>query len=152
LLVLGVVIALNNILPLTFLGALLFAGMGLVFCLIYVLGDRRQQWWALIPGAILLIFGLFVLAEGSAQGNSSVRWWPLLLIAAGLWIGWQEARRAQRAPDAEKLTIHVAPVTRRQANAPSPRPESSHAERGALGDYSTPAPGASVEVLPEQDE
>jgi hypothetical protein len=157
--VVGAVIALNDVLPLTFLGVLLFSGMGLVFCLIYVLGDRRQQRWALIPGAVLLIFGLFVLAGGGDQGNSVVRWWPLLLVAVGLWIGWQEARRGARwaqgrgpfGRGSEKLTIHVAPVALRQAIPPVSRTEPSRAERSALGDYSKPAPGASVEVLPEED-
>jgi hypothetical protein len=137
-LVLGLVIALSDSLPLQMLGALLFAGMGLVFCLLYLLGDRRRQWWTLIPGTVLLIFGLFVLAQDGERSNPLIRWWPLLLILIGLGIGWRQTRRS--AP--EKLTVNTAP-----------RPSSPLlTERGTLGEYTQPAPGASVELLADPED
>jgi drug/metabolite transporter (DMT)-like permease len=138
LLVLGVVIAVSDRLSITLLGGLLFIGTGGVFSLLYVLGDRRRQWWALVPAAILGIFGLFVLASG-APDTLMARWWPLLLIALGLALAWQTAHRSPP----EKLTIHTAPALPKTAP-----PESG---RGVLGEYSQPAPGTSIEILSEGD-
>jgi drug/metabolite transporter (DMT)-like permease len=145
-LVLGLVIVLSDILPLQMLGALLFAGMGLVFCLLYLLGDRRRQWWTLIPGAVLLIFGLFVLAQDGEGSNPLIRWWPLLLVLLGLGIGWRQTRPSP----AEKLTVNTAP---RPASVPhSATSAPLLPERGTLGEYTHPAPGASVEVLPDPND
>ena len=52
-------------------------------------GDSRDAakalWWPLIPGGILALIGLIVLAEdGVAAGL--LRWWPVLIIGAGLII------------------------------------------------------------------
>jgi hypothetical protein len=145
--VLGIVIALSSLLPLQVLGALLFAGMGLVFCLLYLLGERRQ-WWALVPGAVLLIFGLFVFAQDGERANPFLRWWPLLLMLIGVGIGWRQRQR----PPPEKLAINTAPhsprVLERIRSAPDPQP----VERSTLGDYSHPAPGASIELLPDPED
>lgn len=143
-LVLGVTIALSDRLPLQLLGALLFAGMGLTFCLLYLLGDRRQQWWALIPGAILLVFGLFILGQDEERGSGLIRWWPLLLVVIGLVIGWRQTRRA--AP--EKVIINTVPAAPSASRSPVEPPK----ERGRLGEYSQPAPGASVELLPDGED
>lgn len=73
------------------LAALLFVGLGLVFFLLYFLDQKRRQWWALIPGAHLLVFGILALSTGTAAESESqaglLRLWPLILILAGLLVG-----------------------------------------------------------------
>jgi hypothetical protein len=41
------------------------------------------HWWPLIPGGILALIGLVVLAEEGFEGDL-LRWWPLLIIGAGV--------------------------------------------------------------------
>jgi len=45
----------------------------------------RALWWPLIPGGILALVGLMVLAEEGFDSDIG-RWWPLLLIGAGIVI------------------------------------------------------------------
>ena len=49
-------------------------------------GDSRDAkdalWWPLIPGGILAFIGLVVLLDGFE--SDLLRWWPLLLIGAGV--------------------------------------------------------------------
>lgn len=134
------------------LGALLFGGMGLVFFLLYLLDGRRRQWWALIPGTVLILFGFFIFVldrTGEAGGNSQLlSWWPLFLMALGIFLGW----RAYRKQPGQKLPLNSAPGLGR-----TPRPVSGSVNRsartpGALGEYNGPAPGASVELLPDGEE
>ncbi|MFN8487288.1 MAG: hypothetical protein U0350_06820 [Caldilineaceae bacterium] len=144
LLVLAVVIAVSN--AITHLEILLI-GMGLVFFLLYLLDDRRRQWWALIPGFVLTGFGLFVFAATNQKYTALVRWWPLLLVLVGIGIGWQMMRRSPEPA----LTVNHAPRlsfrNRRFAN-PAPR---SAPKTGLLSTESTrPAPGASIEILPDE--
>lgn len=133
------------------LAALLFGGLGLVFCLIYLLDGRRRQWWALIPGSVLLVFGALALTSTSGlQEEGFVRWWPLLLVAAGLLV-WAAGRRAPR--QAGKITLQSAP---RPKAAGAVKGEGAKAaaqppERAALGEYTQPAPGASIDILPDND-
>jgi hypothetical protein len=135
------------------LAALLFIGLGLVFFLLYLLDSKRRQWWALIPGIVLVLFGVLALsAERVQQEGGLVRWWPLVLVAAGLLLGVQ-ARRAPSRPD-DKLVISSAPRARGSAadkKGVPPPGAARPASRSALGDYSQPAPGASVEILPDND-
>lgn len=70
------------------IGALLFGGMGAVFLLVYWLSPNRQHWWSLIPGAVLLLFGLVLLTAGQDEQQAYLRWWPLLFVLAGLTIVW----------------------------------------------------------------
>jgi hypothetical protein len=145
-LVLGGVVALSEQAPLPLLGGLLFAGMGVVFGLVYLLGDRRRQWWALVPATILLIFGLFVFAHGAEEGAGLLRWWPLLLVLLGLYIGWQSTRRSPP----ERLAVEATPATLGHRGSISQPASAPPARTGALGDYKEPAPGASVEVLSDE--
>lgn len=46
-------------------------------------------WWPLIPGGILILIGLVVLADGS----DLLQWWPLLLIGAGIIVLLSALRR-----------------------------------------------------------
>ncbi len=46
--------------------------------------DAAQAlWWPLIPGGILGLIGLIVLAE-DGFGSDLLRWWPVLIIGAGI--------------------------------------------------------------------
>ena len=148
--VLGVVIVLSSaVTRLETLGAVLFVGLGLVFFLVYLLGERRRQWWALMPAGVLGFFGLFVLTTGAdAPSAGLVRWWPLLVVLAGLIVGWNGLRR--RTPQA--VEVNRAPGAR-PAPATSPVPAAPPVPgRAGLGEYTAPAPGATVEVLPPPDE
>jgi len=73
------------------LGAFFFLGLAAVFGLLYLIrGEERELAWAKFPALGLAAFGLFVLAVTSA--GRLVRFWPLLLILAGLiaiWRGWR---------------------------------------------------------------
>jgi hypothetical protein len=147
--VLGVVIIFSNVLSVTILGLLLFMGMGLVFCLLYLLGDRQQQWWALIPGAILLIFGLFVWNRGGENSAGSIRWWPILLMAIGLVIAWRQTRQSEGEP----LEVNEAPKPRARPSVAARPIEPAEAEgMGVFGEYSKPAPGASVDIIADWEQ
>jgi hypothetical protein len=149
--VLGLVIVLSGaIARIETLGALLFVGLGLVFFLVYLLGERRRQWWALMPAGVLGFFGVFVLTTGAdAPSAGLLRWWPLLVVLAGLIVGWMGLRR--RTPPA--LEVNRAPAARPAPAAPAaPAAPSPAPGRAALGEYTAPAPGATVEVLPPPDE
>ena len=45
---------------------------------------KDALWWPLIPGGILAIIGFVVLADG--LDSDLLRWWPLLVVGAGLII------------------------------------------------------------------
>ncbi|MEZ4615556.1 MAG: hypothetical protein R2867_08585 [Caldilineaceae bacterium] len=108
------------------LGALLFSGMGLVFFVIYALSPGRQQWWSLIPGGVLLIFGLLILtAQGEPAGY--MRWWPLLLIGAGLAVLWFSDGK-------------VPASTRSTVTAPTQQPAPTKGEHTAQRSSSRPRP------------
>jgi hypothetical protein len=142
-LVIGLVIALSaRITQAETLATLLFSGMGLVFLGLYWLGGRPRQWWALVPGTVLLVFGLFIFTIDQDETNAFLRLWPLLLIAVGLVVGaW-----GYRAKPGDRLQVNTAPSRgQRRAAAEAPPP-------AQLGDYSKPAPGAAVEILPDPDE
>jgi uncharacterized membrane protein HdeD (DUF308 family) len=131
------------------LGTALFVGMGLVFLLLYLLSGRNRPWWALIPGSVLVIFGIFVFSLERTGQNLLLRWWPLLLILLGIFLGWGAFRKGKP----QKLEVNSASnlshySTARQRSTEPPPP----AARGQLGEYHGPAPGASVEVLSDPDE
>lgn len=150
-LVLGLVIAVSIYVErLESLGALLFAGMGLVFYLLYVLGGQPRQWWALIPATVLLLFGAYVFSLNNPIQATLLNWWPVFLIVPGIILGWLAF---SRRPPPDRLAVNTAPSASR-SDAPIAPPAGSGAPttRGALGEYSQPAPGASVEVLPDYDD
>ena len=76
-----------------------------------------------------------------------MRWWPLLLVLVGIVVALRGGRRARP----ERLTVNAARPPQRtpakNAGALSATPS-----RSALGEYTQPAPGATVEVLPDQDD
>ncbi len=149
-LVLGGAIALSSqVTDPDILGTFLFVGMGIVFLLLYPVGGQRQLWWALIPGSVLVVFGLFLFSVDRSEQNNFIRFWPVLLILLGIFMGWLAYRR----PVAHKLAVNSAPNLSRHSTAKrtgkEPPPQ---AARGHLGEYHGPAPGASVEVISDPDE
>ncbi len=126
------------------LGTVLFIGLGAVFFLLYLLGQRWQLWWALVPGSVLVLLGLFLFSIGLGQQNLPLRLWPVLLPLLGAWLIW----RATRPLPGSKLNVDAAPS---QSRARSQTSEGSARPR-RLGEYSGPAPGATVEVLPDPEE
>lgn len=82
----GVLLTLQNfnVLPgaLNFLWAVLLGGLGLVF--LYVYASNRGNWWALIPGLILLDLAL-VVALALTRASLAEAWGgPLVLGGIGL--------------------------------------------------------------------
>lgn len=135
-LVLALVLALTITLTrLETLGAILFVGMGVVFLLVYLLAGKARHWWALIPAAVLIFFGVITYSVGNTIESAILLWWPAVLIVIGAVVAFVST--LQRAPT-EKLSVNVA-----RPLPPSPN------KPGQLGEYSQPAPGASVEVLPD---
>lgn len=151
LLVLSAVLALNSVTDdLELLFAILVVGLGLVFLLLSVLGPEKVQWWPLIPGLVLVLFGLFIVSGGSAQEGALLRWWPVILIAIGLGIAW---RSVARKPKPESLSVNVSPGLAPAGQAElgaSTKPQP--AQTGVLGEYLEPAPGASVQILSDGDD
>ncbi len=133
------------------LGAALFVGMGLVFLVLSLALRTRSQWWPLIPAVVLIWFGLFVFSPGDEQTRTLLRWWPAALVLIGLVLGW---RAAVQRKQPEKMTVNTAPVTAKPKSSPQTQAATAPAEdeaKGVLGAYSEPAPGASVEVLPDEE-
>lgn len=91
LLTLAAMPVISNVLEGMAVAAVLFLGLGLTFCLVYLLpseGGRRS--WALIPAAVLLVMGL-VFGVFGIPGLSP--FWPVLLILGGVFVvaralGW----------------------------------------------------------------
>ncbi|CAN5552703.1 hypothetical protein BH10CHL1_BH10CHL1_24050 [soil metagenome] len=148
-LVLAIVIGMSNAIAHL---EILFIGMGLVFFLLYVADGRRRQWWALIPGGVLTLFGCFVFAASYGEQYAIVRWWPILLILIGLVFGWQATRRSPPQP----LIVNQAPRSslrnRPSTNVTSVPTDNQKPPSMASVEYTRPAPGASVEILPDPDE
>ena len=97
-----------------------------------------------------MLFGLFILSIDSGVQGTLLRWWPIILIVLGGVLGWQAY---SRQPSTSRLPVNTAPKL-------SPTKEVTESEgaaqtgitQGVLGEYSVPAPGASVEILPDYDE
>ncbi|MCB0241632.1 MAG: hypothetical protein KDH08_24060, partial [Anaerolineae bacterium] len=105
--------------PATAVGVVLFAGMGLVFLLVYGLAkDRRALAWALTPAVALVLMALVALAAYVATLNSAlaggVRFWPVLLVILGVvLIGYGVTRSRKPAPPPGQLSAQpeaVAPA------------------------------------------
>lgn len=133
------------------LGAALFVGMGLVFLALSLALRTRSQWWPMIPAVVLIWFGLFVFSPGDEQTRALLRWWPVALVLIGLAVGWRAAAQRKRP---EKVAVNVAPAAPKP-KAPPQKPAGDSPDTaddvGVLGAYSEPAPGASVEVLADEE-
>jgi len=64
-------------------GAIFFAGMGLTFILVALLPNKvGRMTWAWIPGGILLVLAVIILAGIESMFNYI---WPIVVIALGLY-------------------------------------------------------------------
>jgi hypothetical protein len=82
-------------------GAVILISMGVGFLIITPLSllvARRRQYWALVPGAILLLIGAAILVGGVAlQVVQDIgMFWPLILIAAGVYVLWRAGFRRRK--------------------------------------------------------
>lgn len=124
------------------LTALLFIGLGLVFCTLVPAVPGARQWWALLPASVLILWGGVLLRSAITADAWLVNLWPLLLIAAGLFVAaWRTSSSVSN-----KLPIHAAPKLR----AAPPAAATGSEARAALGDYQQPAPGASVQLIVDE--
>lgn len=71
-------------------GAAVLLGLGLGFVGITAVSRLRGRmpadWWPLIPGGILTALGLLLAAGQTGWLQALGRWWPVVLIALGLYI------------------------------------------------------------------
>jgi hypothetical protein len=79
-------------------GAVILISMGAGFLIITPLSllvARRSQYWALVPGAILVLIGAAILVGGVALqlAQDIGTLWPLILIAAGIYVLWRAGFR-----------------------------------------------------------
>jgi hypothetical protein len=80
----GGAMLLHQIVPGYLHGSLTLATIALAFGALYTLAGERFR-WAKAPAIVFsLISGLVFVA--SLPGHAMGTWWPLLLVAAGLWI------------------------------------------------------------------
>jgi len=138
----------------TVLGALLFGGMSAVFFALYALSQGTVHWWSLIPGGVLLIVSLMILTAQPDGEASYLRWWPVLLIVIGLAALWfTDSSSAQRSSmQRTKTTIARFPSTSSATSSATSPANEPHTTSSHLGDYQQPAPGASVDLLPERED
>jgi hypothetical protein len=61
-------------------GGILFVGLGLTFILLAILPGGSSRSWALIPGTVLLVFGVIL---GTPFSGFTQYLWPVLLILLG---------------------------------------------------------------------
>lgn len=72
-------------------GASVVLGLGLGFLLVYGLdrasgAQRAGGSWPVIPGGILLVIGIVGAARGFGAARAVAVWWPVLLVALGIWL------------------------------------------------------------------
>lgn len=80
-------------------------GLGLGFVGIYVVdvltrGQRPGRWWPLVPGGILTAIGLLQATGQPGLIGTIARWWPLMLIAIGLWLLFRRRDEPPQPPAA----------------------------------------------------
>lgn len=85
--VLGVLLGLWTRLSDTGRLGVLYAGIGLVFVLLYAVRfGQRDTRWAAIPAGALLLLGLVTLMEALKLPEVMAQWWPVLLLVGGLGV------------------------------------------------------------------
>jgi hypothetical protein len=87
---LGIALVSDNVTPGNIHGPLMLGSLALGFGIIYFLGDARHS-WAMWPMAVCGVLAVFVLVVSDpfrlGMAFPEMRLiWPLLLIAAGVWV------------------------------------------------------------------
>lgn len=82
-------------------GGAIAIGLGAGFLFVSVLdhlaaGGRSGRWWPLVPGALLLVIGAAQYAQSRGMLTAVERWWPALLVVAGLWMLYRRRRGHHR--------------------------------------------------------
>jgi hypothetical protein len=91
LITLATIVGLGNILLWADMGGFFFIGLGLTFLVVAILPSHRGQLkWAFIPGIILLVFGLLILA---ALGQWINIIGPSVLIIIGAYLIYRSFRK-----------------------------------------------------------
>lgn len=54
--------------------------------IVSVLAGHPDRWWPLIPGSILSVVGSEQLVRGTAAADAIARYWPVVLVVAGVAI------------------------------------------------------------------
>ena len=111
------------------LGTALFIGLGAVFFLLYLLGQRRQLWWALIPGSVLVLFGLFLFSANSGEQHLILRWWPLLLPLLGAWLIWRATRPPPQTQAVHQQRSQSIPCAQPAVREPRPPAQAGRIRR-----------------------
>ena len=89
-LTIAVTVFLTDLLNVEDAGGVFFIGLGLTFCLLYLLpSPQGRMKWALIPGAILAVLGAVLLAASVPAMNLI---WPIALILGGVFFVFQALR------------------------------------------------------------
>lgn len=92
----AVVAALDNVETAFDPGGIVLLGIGLTFLLLSILPtDEKPMRWPLIPGGILLVIGIVVMAEEVAVLQYL---WPAALILGGLYLVLRNIRQPSSQP------------------------------------------------------
>ena len=130
------------------LGAVLFGGLGLVFVLLFLLGDKTHFWWAPIPGFIMGLFAVFAYMQTQPRWmpqwllSEWQTWWPAVLVLAGFGI---------------VVSAYLFPFMFRFSTQPEVEEDEDVSETtyrstpDVLREREGPLPGSAVIVLHESD-
>ena len=119
------------------LGAVLFGGLGLVFVLLFLLGDKTHFWWAPIPGFIMGLFAVFAYMQTQPRWmpqwllSEWQTWWPAVLVLAGFGIvvsaylfpfmfRFSTQPEVEEDEDATETTYRSTPDVLREREGPLP--------------------------------
>jgi hypothetical protein len=89
-LTIAVTVVLTELFSVEDAGGVFFIGLGLTFCLLYLTpSPEGRMSWALIPGAVLAVLGVVMLAAAVPAMNLV---WPIALILGGVFFVFQALR------------------------------------------------------------
>ncbi len=149
--VVGLLVGLRGSLSQSLWLALLCIGLGLVFLLLYLVRfGQHDTRWAAIPAAAFLLVGSATLVGTLGVGAVLLRWWPALLVLAGVallliyWLSRRPIGALPPTPAEEPVAAEVPSAPALPFGVPpSPAPE--------LPEASQPVPEVAPPVLPEAE-